>query len=206
MRINCILVLLLIFSVNLAQGQKNEKLYGKLIKKHRKAFKKEKKKEVNGPLDKAGIKKLSYFPADTNFKVVASFTKIEGGAPFEIPTSSGKTKKYIRYGKLDFLMQGENYSLVVYQSLRLRKMPQFKDYLFLPFMDLTNGESTYGGGRYIDLSIKDLDKGKVLIDFNKCYNPYCAYSDGFNCPIPPVENNLKTSVKAGEKAFLRENQ
>jgi len=73
--------------------------------------------------------------------------------------------------------------------------------LFLPFKDFTNNESTYGGGRYINFLDTDIKDGKIEIDFNKSYNPWCAYSDGFNCPIPPKENHIETEVTAGEKNF-----
>ena len=84
------------------------------------------------------------------------------------------------------------------------KNPKYIDHLFIPFNDLTNYEETYGGGRYIDLSLNDIKDGKVVLDFNKCHNPYCAYSDGYNCPIPPEANRLKVAVKAGEMNFGKE--
>jgi uncharacterized protein (DUF1684 family) len=71
----------------------------------------------------------------------------------------------------------------------------------LAFTDLTNGEDTYGGGRYIDLYISDIAEGHITIDFNKAYNPYCAYSDGYNCPIPPASNSINLEIKAGEKMY-----
>jgi uncharacterized protein (DUF1684 family) len=74
--------------------------------------------------------------------------------------------------------------------------------LFVPFKDRTNYDATYGGGRYIDLSTKDIVNGRILLDFNKCYNPYCAFADGFNCPIPPDENSLPIEIAAGEKTFI----
>jgi len=76
-------------------------------------------------------------------------------------------------------------------------------YLFLPFNDYTNYETTYGGGRYIDIQVGDIADNKVLLDFNKSYNPYCAYADGFSCPIPPSENYVHTHVLAGERVFPR---
>ncbi len=79
--------------------------------------------------------------------------------------------------------------------------PTYKNYLFLPFTDLTSGEESYGGGRYIDLETTDIFNNKVIIDFNKAYNPYCAYASGYNCPIPPRENDLPVAVKAGEMNF-----
>ena len=78
------------------------------------------------------------------------------------------------------------------------------EHLFLPFTDYTNGEETYGGGRYIDLTIKDIHNGMVTIDFNKSYNPYCTYKEGYRCPVPPKANAIKTEIKAGEKAYKHE--
>ena len=76
---------------------------------------------------------------------------------------------------------------------------EFVDYLFLPFTDLTNGEATYAGGRYIDLAIPDGDT--LIIDFNKSYNPYCAYNKKYSCPIVPKVNHLEIDINAGVKAF-----
>jgi uncharacterized protein (DUF1684 family) len=83
-------------------------------------------------------------------------------------------------------------------------MPEYKDYLFLPFTDDTNGTDTYAGGRYIDLTVKDFIGSSVVIDFNKAYNPYCAFSGGYSCPKPPDENHLQIPVQAGEKLFAGE--
>jgi uncharacterized protein (DUF1684 family) len=88
--------------------------------------------------------------------------------------------------------------LNVYQSHTLREKEGYKDYLFLPFTDLTNGNETYGSGRYIDLRIPERET--IIIDFNKAYNPYCAYNYGYACPIPPKENKLKVEIRAGVMA------
>ena len=86
--------------------------------------------------------------------------------------------------------------------MELMENPQYKDYLFLPFTDLTNNETTYGGGRYIDLKLKDIrEEGRLTIDFNKAYNPYCAFGEGFSCPIPPDANKLNVRVEAGEQNY-----
>jgi hypothetical protein len=78
------------------------------------------------------------------------------------------------------------------------KTPLYRDYLFIPFTDLTNSNETYGGGRYIEAKIPV--EGELLeLDFNKCFNPYCHYSTGYNCPVPPRENFLNTKIEAGEK-------
>ncbi|MBP6826735.1 MAG: DUF1684 domain-containing protein, partial [Saprospiraceae bacterium] len=97
------------------------------------------------------------------------------------------------------------YSLQIYQNIRLLTSQKYFDYLFLPFKDTTNGDTTYGGGRYLDLRLDNIGSDQMMeIDFNKAYNPWCAYSDGYNCPIPPATNHLEMAVEAGEKVFRGE--
>jgi len=91
--------------------------------------------------------------------------------------------------------------LTVYKSISLSKNAAYADYLFLPFTDQTNASETYAGGRYIDLKTKDFTNNQVVIDFNKAYNPYCAYGGGYACPKPPDENKLDIKLEAGEKVF-----
>ena len=94
-----------------------------------------------------------------------------------------------------FKLDEKDYAVNVYQSHRLRDMDEYKEHLFFPFNDLTNGDTSYGGGRYIDLTIP---KGNtIVLDFNKSYNPYCAYTSGYSCPIPPIENYIDSEIKAG---------
>jgi len=153
------------------------------------------------PLTKEELKNLRYFDLDKDYSVIAKVTLSEGEEPFELPTYSGITKTFIKYATLSFDLSGESYQLSVYRNLEVIRMPQYKNYLFLPFKDNTNDDTTYGGGRYINLSTLDIKNGKVVLDFNKCYNPWCAYSDGYNCPIPPVENQLDISILAGESNY-----
>ena len=80
---------------------------------------------------------------------------------------------------------------------------EYKDYLFIPFTDATNGNETYEGGRYIDILITDISNNTVVIDFNKAYNPYCCYATGYHCPIPPKENALSVTINAGEKKYTK---
>jgi uncharacterized protein (DUF1684 family) len=121
--------------------------------------------------------------------------------PFEMPTYSGLTRAYRKYGNVFFVYEKDSFHLAVYENLTLRNNPAYQDYLFLPFKDRSNGVSTYGGGRYLNVSKKDVDDGATIVDFNKAYNPWCAFSDGFNCPIPPIENHLPVSITAGEKKY-----
>ena len=139
---------------------------------------------------------LNYFDFDSTFQVEGVFTK-DKGKVFKMPTSTTREPKYRRYGYFDFKLNGKEYKLEVYQNMALKKEKEFRDHLFIPFRDKTSTIETYGGGRYIDAHIP---KGKsLLIDFNEAYNPYCAYSHRFSCPIPPEANTLKVAIKAGEK-------
>ena len=153
--------------------------------------------------DFAAFKGLNYFPVDNKFRVKAKFTRTPSEKYFEMPTSSGKTRKFVKFGALKFKLGGKTFTLSVYQidQAILAKFPEYADLLFVPFKDLTSRTATYGGGRYID--IKAPKGKKVTLDFNLAYNPNCAYgSDRYNCPIPPRENTLDAAIKAGEKRYM----
>lgn len=114
-------------------------------------------------------------------------------------TSTDRLPVYIKYGEAHFKLNKKDCVLNIYQNADLVKKEEYKDYLFLPYTDLTSGEESYGGGRYIDLKIPKDET--IIIDFNKSYNPYCAYNHKYSCPIPPMENRLDVEVRAGVKAF-----
>ena len=144
----------------------------------------------------AKFKQHPFFPIDLKYRVKAKLVKAENSKPFEIPTSSGKTKTYREYAKAHFSIDGKPQTLTIYQNLANLSSEQYKDYLFLPFRDVTNGKDTYGGGKYIDLRIPEGDE--IIIDFNKSYHPYCAYNAyDYSCPIVPEENNLPIEIRAG---------
>ncbi|WP_127844577.1 DUF1684 domain-containing protein [Psychroflexus aestuariivivens] len=152
------------------------------------------------PLSKKEIKKFEghdFFPIDENFKVKAEFEKIQNPTPFLMKTSSERLPTYEVFGIAIFEINNQKFQLNIYQSHRLREIEEYKNDLFLPFTDLTNGDQTYSGGRYIDLEIPD--GNSIVIDFNKAYNPYCAYSHNYSCPKPPAENDLDIEIKAGIK-------
>lgn len=149
--------------------------------------------------DRAAFKSLDFFPIDKNFIVEATFTKSKNEKSFEMKTTTDRAPLYVKYGEVSFIIKEKNFKLNVYQNLELMKRPGFKKYLFLPFSDLTSGDESYGGGRYIDLEIP---KGKMItIDFNQAYNPYCAYNVKYSCPIVPAENDLAIQINAGVKKF-----
>ncbi len=176
--------------------------FKKSICEHRKEYK-ESFKEEGSPIKPEDIRYLRFFKPDEDYRLTATFTRTPDEQPFDMVTSSGMMKKYVKYGELNFEIKGETYTLEVYQSIRLRAMPQYRDYLFIPFKDTTNGTSTYGAGRYLDIEISDIQDDKLVLDFNKAYNPYCAFSDGYNCPRPPVANHLQIAIEAGEKNYAK---
>ncbi|PWL29570.1 MAG: hypothetical protein DCO96_07370 [Fluviicola sp. XM-24bin1] len=150
-------------------------------------------------MERAEWQGLDYYDFDTTYQVTARFKK-KKGPKFEMPTSTDRLPVYRRYGYIYFEIEGVEYRLTVYQNVELTKREGFEDYLFIPFRDATSGKETYGGGRYMDVRIPE--KKEMQIDFNQAYNPYCAYSHKWSCPIPPAENTLKISIKAGEKIPL----
>jgi uncharacterized protein len=138
-----------------------------------------------------------FFPLRSKYAIVAKLERTPNDPAFEMPTSSGITKTFVRYGIATFTLNGVECKLNVYQNLKLAATEEYKNHLFLPFTDLSTGGASYGGGRYIDLCIPDGDS--ICINFNTAYNPNCAYSGGWNCPIVPRENHLRVKVKAGVK-------
>ncbi|WP_164875602.1 DUF1684 domain-containing protein [Apibacter sp. HY039] len=154
----------------------------------------------NTPLKKediADFKGLNFFPIDSNFIVQADFIRLNSSDIYSFKTSKNLYKKYLKYGRLTFELNGKTNHLYLYQPFPLTK--HHKDYLFLPFRDLTTGISSYGAGRYLDFSKKSIVKNKIIIDFNKSYNPYCAYSRYYSCPMAPSENTLTIAIEAGIK-------
>lgn len=141
--------------------------------------------------DVAGFTGHPFFEMNKKFIVKAQLERTPEAKPFQMPTSTDRLPIYKKYGVAVFTIDGNEHRLSIYQNQK------FKSSLFLPFYDLTSGDSTYGGGRYLDIKIP---KGKkIKIDFNQAYHPYCAYSDAYSCPIPPIENRLDIEINAGVK-------
>ncbi len=145
------------------------------------------------------FKGLDFYPIDAKYIVEAKFKKSENEKTFEMKTTGARRPMYVKYGELLFTIDGKACKLNVYRNIELSKKEGYEDYLFLPFSDLTCGKESYIGGRYIDMRIPKGDK--VMIDFNRAYNPYCAYNHKYSCPIVPLENDLAVEVKAGVKKF-----
>jgi uncharacterized protein (DUF1684 family) len=146
---------------------------------------------------------LRFYPLDPSYRLAARFERYADSPWFPMATS-GKTPQIQRkYGRLTFQIHDTVAHLIVYQSQALLEKAGTRDYLFIPFTDVTSGIDSYGGGRYIDCMTGDIHDGILVLDFNKAYNPYCAYTTGYNCPIPPRENDLAIAIPAGEKNYGR---
>ncbi|PZW39636.1 hypothetical protein LX95_01998 [Mesonia algae] len=163
---------------------------------------KEFKNKNSSPLkekDRKDFKGLETFAIDSSYIISANFKRTPYEKPFLMPTTTDMQSIFVKYGEVSFVLEGEKVVLEVYQNQRLKMQNEFKDYLFIPFYDLTNGVSTYGGGRYLDTQIP---KGnRMIIDFNQAYNPYCAYNEKYSCPIPPEINFIDLEINAGVKKF-----
>ena len=157
---------------------------------------------LKSPLTKEDLnhfKGLDFFPINEKYIVEATFVRTKKEKPFGMKTTTSRTPLYKKYGELLFSIEGKEFKLNVYQNIDLIKKPGYDDYLFLPFSDLTCGKESYIGGRYVDVRIQ---KGTLwTIDFNKAYNPYCAYNYEYSCPIVPLENDLDIEILAGVKKF-----
>ena len=148
-------------------------------------------------------KLMQFFPVSRQYRVTTAFERKENSEWFWMTTSGNSKQEYRIYGMITFKLNDTLLHLNVYQSKYLMTTKDYSQHLFIPFIDKTSGFETYGAGRYIDLTISDIHDNICVIDFNKAYNPYCAYAGGFNCPIPPKENDLAIAVKAGEKNYLK---
>jgi uncharacterized protein (DUF1684 family) len=195
-----VICLLLLFFIRIdSQAQS----YEMQLLEHRKTYKAEFLKDENSPLTKKDLKYLQFYEIDSNYAVQAFFEKMIDTVGFDMQTHNGVLKKYFVYGKARFQLKQKECTLFIYQSQKLMTKAGFEDYLFIPFTDLTNYTETFGGGRYLDFRLKDIVNNTLIIDFNKCYNPYCVYKEGYSCPIPPKENALDLEIRAGEKNFSK---
>jgi len=152
------------------------------------------------PLKKRDLKNfrgLDFFTYDSTYLVTAKLTKTPKEKPFMMLTTTDMMVEYIKYGTVSFELLNNQYSLDIYKNL---EDPNERDNLFLPFLDDTNGNESYGGGRYINLDIPQVDN--LIIDFNSAFNPYCVYDEKYSCPIVPRENYLPLEIKAGVMNFL----
>lgn len=141
---------------------------------------------------------LEFFDPDTNYRIWARLIRTPNALPFAMPTTTSRTSTEVVFGLAEFEIGGARVQLELYRNVT-GEPDTAKDDLFLPFLDGTNGEGTYAGGRYLDLPIPSGDS--ILIDFNKAYNPYCVYNKRYSCPIVPKVNTIPVPIEAGVKDF-----
>ncbi|MGY5351862.1 DUF1684 domain-containing protein [Wenyingzhuangia sp. IMCC45533] len=179
-----------------------QKSYKELITLHRTELNNHFKDKTKSPLPKTKRKKfnsLPFFPINSKYKVKAKLTYTFNSPVFYMETTGTQKDPYQQYALATFMLDGKEYTLSIYQNIALKNKRGYQNYLFIPFTDITNGTTTYSGGRYIDTTIPENPTGYITLDFNKAYNPYCAYNKNFVCPIPPKNNHIATKILAGVK-------
>jgi uncharacterized protein (DUF1684 family) len=149
------------------------------------------------PEEREDFEGLSYYPPDPDYRFVDELDEFDEKESVVVGTSTGGEQEYLVWGEFHVEIDGEPVSIQAYKG------DSEEDRLWVPFRDETSGEETYGAGRYIDLEADThrTGDGEWVLDFNQAYNPTCAYSDRYECPLPPTENWLDVRIEAGEKAF-----
>ena len=196
--------LLVLFSLLLILSCENKKRYDKSFTPFQKEMNEFFKDASISPLkekDLKNFKGLDFFDFDSSYVVNAALTRTPEEKSFKMKTTTDRLPEYVKYGIVTFDLFGKSYNLNIYRNLDIINKEGYQDYLFLPFLDDTNGFESYGGGRYIDLDITEEDN--LVIDFNSAYNPYCTYNEKYSCPIVPRENYLSIKINAGVKAFSK---
>jgi uncharacterized protein len=199
------IIILLIVAIGMATvlytvyGSKDQTAYINEINKHRDEMETFMRSSPESPFaeDPTKFKGLKFFPADLKYKITATLTPIENKKQILLATNDGKEQRYREYAYAEFDFSGFRNKLLLLEVIDAG--PDMGK-LFLAFGDGTSAESTYGAGRYLDIS-KTQGANTITLDFNKAYNPYCAYSEKFSCPLPPSENLLTIPIQAGEKNY-----
>ena len=198
------LLTLLLISITLTYCTSQNTAYKDEIKLFQYELNTEYADASKSPLTKEDLKTfkaLDFFEINEKYKVTAQLEYTPNSPVFELKTTTERLPLYRKYAIATFVLDGKEHQLNIYQSQDLMNSLEYKNYLFLPFNDTTNGKSTYGGGRFMDLEIPSTESNTIIIDFNKAYNPYCAYNHTYSCPIPPKENTLNIAIEAGVKAY-----
>jgi hypothetical protein len=199
-------IILLLILVVTTQCTSQNKLYQDEIKLFQYELNREYADAIKSPLtpeDLKTFKSLDFFEINEQLNVIATLELTPNSPIFEMQTTTERLPLYKKFGIASFTIAGKKYQLSIYQNQDLANSIAYENYLFLPFNDATNGTSSYGGGRFIDLEIPKNGSTTIEIDFNKSYNPYCAYNHKYSCPIPPKENTLPIKIEAGVKAYKK---
>ncbi len=140
---------------------------------------------------------LKYFDPNPKYRIVADLEPVQDKKMVLLTTSDNKEQRYLEYARAKFTLDGVPCSLMI---LEVADSGPFRGTLFLAFADQSSAIETYGAGRYLDVK-KIPGASSITLDFNTAYNPYCAYSETFSCPLPPRENVLNVLIAAGEKLY-----
>ncbi|MDO7846415.1 DUF1684 domain-containing protein [Hymenobacter sp. M29] len=153
---------------------------------------------------KAAFDSLKYYGPEAAYAFHCTLTRNANADTVLIQMSDNRSEKYLRWGEAAFFPPLDLAVGTMDIATRLtlfRKADGRDSTLFVPFTDNTNGRETYGGGRYLDVPLPAPDSTGLTLDFNRAYNPYCAYNNDYSCPVPPAENRLRVAIPAGEKSF-----
>lgn len=183
-----------------AQSKSDESDFAGKIAKFREDYKATLLSNPYAPLkSKAELTKLNFFPARSAYRFNGKFLRTPQAKTTKMATSDGGTSEFVKYGEVIFRHESIEHRLSIFKLLH-----PTVEYFLIAFTDLTNGKSTYGGGRYLDFSPDQIADGQIEIDFNKSYNPWCHYSDQYPCPLPPKENHLSIAIPVGEGLYSRD--
>lgn len=151
------------------------------------------------PEERKDFDGLAYYPVDSEYRFEVVLSEYDEPQPVTVGTSTDGEQEYLAWGEFTIEIEGQSVTIIAYRS------SAEEDRLWVPFRDTTSGEETYGAGRYLDLEPDNhqIDDDQWILDFNEAYNPTCAYSDRYECPLPPTDNWLTVPIKAGEKDYSR---
>ena len=188
---------IIFYSLN--DAKPNNSTYLAQLNKFRRDKNQSFRQSENSPLEtaqKTQFDSLKYYPGDPGLIPHADIARNQKPDTILLQTTDNKAEKYLNWGTVKFNLNDSP------QQLRLYLKADGRDStLFIPFTDLTNGHETYGGGRYLDAPVPKLNESEIQLDFNRAYNPYCAYNNAYSCPVPPAENRLQVAIPVGEKSF-----
>ncbi|HMD48971.1 MAG TPA: DUF1684 domain-containing protein [Bryobacteraceae bacterium] len=131
-----------------------------------------------------------WFPVEPRYRIVADWIPVSEPKTIRIPDNNGSSREWKNPGSASFVVDGVKVNLMAVLTPDGKKLSFF-------FRDRTAGHETYGAGRFLEADLPQ--NGKVVVDFNKAYNPYCAVNELFICPVPPRENHLPVGIRAGER-------
>ena len=148
--------------------------------------------------EKANFTALSYYAPDPKYQIEAAYEPLARPDTVRLAMTKGEREAYLRYAEATFEVEGQQQQLVLFLRVGSKEGE-----LFVPFTDKTNGFDTYGGGRYLDIPLPPEGSSTITLDFNRAYNPFCAFDSEFACPVPPADNRLPVPIPAGEKEYQK---